>query len=118
MVALSSGEAEYYALLRLAAELLFFGYLLEEMRRGVRLLARTDSSAAKGMAGRSGAGSVKHNETKYFWLQEKVRSKALALEKWKGTENPADLGTKVLSGESIKRLLPQVSRAETSRGVE
>ena len=49
VVALSSGEAEYYSLCRLVAELLFVVYLYREMKREAQGLARTDSSAAKGM---------------------------------------------------------------------
>ena len=58
VVALSSGEAEYSALCRLVAEMPFCFYLYRKCSVRKQLVARTDSSAAKGMAGRSGPGGA------------------------------------------------------------
>ena len=62
ILALSSGEAEFYALGKLCAHLLFVCHVLLEIGTRMRAVARTASSAAKGMAGRSGSGIVKHIE--------------------------------------------------------
>ena len=62
-VALSSGEAEFYASVRTACRTLGCAALARDM--GVQLTARlgTDSSAANGLASRRGAGSVRHMAT-------------------------------------------------------
>ena len=102
-------EAEFYSLGRLAAELLFGVYVGKELGMTLKARARTDSSAARGMAGRTGSGSVRHIHARYLWSQERVREKALAVEKWKGEENPADLGTKVLQGARVRTLSAGIS---------
>ena len=60
----------------------------------------TDSSAAKGIASRTGLGKTRHIAVHLLWLQERLRNKEFTLYKCKGTENPADLMTKHLSRES------------------
>ena len=56
----------------------------------------TDSSAAKGIGSRRGAGRLKHLDTGLLWLQEHVSRKAIEVFKTSGDSNPADLGTKHL----------------------
>ena len=55
-VALSIAEAEFYAMTRGLIEGLFIQNLLKEVRRFIPLRLHSDSSAARGMAGRLGAG--------------------------------------------------------------
>ena len=104
-VALSTGEAEFYATVRTACRSLGVVALARDM--GAQLAARlsTDSSAAKGLASRRGAGGVRHIATPALWLQDAVESKRLDLRKLPGKVNAADLGTKVLSGEDTRRFL-------------
>ena len=68
----------------------------------------TDSSAAKGIASRRGAGSVRHIHGPSLWLQQTVARRQLALFKVAGDCNTADLGTKVLNSDRIKQLLGQL----------
>ena len=56
----------------------------------------TDSSAALGIATRSGLGKLRHLETHMLWVHEKVRVGAIAVRKVRGDVNPADLFTKHL----------------------
>ena len=65
----------------------------------------TDSSAAKGFASRRGVGKMRHMQVRWLWLQEEVRKGSVRVFKVKGVENPADLMTKFLSGEEIRRHL-------------
>ena len=106
---LSSAEAEFYAmieasvrtkgLLSLAKELGFTD-LLHIVHLG------TDSSAAKSFVCRRGLGKMKHLEIRDLWLQKEVREGKVEVYKVDGTENPADLMTKILSlGEISTRLL-------------
>ena len=75
---------------------------------GIHLAVRvwTDSSAALGIASRSGLGKLRHLETHTLWVQEKVRTGAISLKKVWGEVNPADLFTKHLpSREKVHQLL-------------
>ena len=80
LVALSSGEAEFYALGKLVAALLFVKWLASEMGNELKAIARSDSSAARGVSLRTGSGPVKHLEVRFLWIQERVRAKEMAIE--------------------------------------
>ena len=62
-----------------------------------------DASAAIGIIGRTGLGKLRHIDTSYLWLQQESIKRKLRLNKVKGTENPADMNTKGLSGDDISR---------------
>ena len=100
-VALSSGEPEYYGLVKGASQALGMKSLLGDF--GIQVKCRVyiyiDSSAAKGIASRMGLGKTRHIAVHLLWVQEKVRNQEFELVKCKGTENPADLMTKHLSQE-------------------
>ena len=106
--ALSSGEAEHYAALKGASTALGFRSMAAGL--GERLIIKifTDSAAALGIIGRRGLGKVRHMETGYLWLQDLVADKKLVVAKVKGTENPADLGTKHLKAEDIDKHLSRL----------
>jgi len=102
-VALSSGEAELYAMTKGAATAL--GLISLAMDFGIKLdgLVHCDASAALGIVNRQGLGKLRHINVRYLWLQEKVRSKELDVLKVAGVENPADLMTKNLDAETMKK---------------
>jgi len=105
-VTLSSGEAEYYGLVKAAGAGLGHQSLLSDLGINLPVTAWTDSSAAVGIASRSGLGKLRHLETHTLWLQEKVRTKAITVKKVRGEVNPADLFTKhLLSREKIHQLV-------------
>ena len=54
----------------------------------------TDSGAALGIAGRAGAGKVRHLDTSMLWIQQKQMREEVVFDKVKGSDNPADLWTK------------------------
>ena len=66
---------------------------------GVQLQPKVlvDASACKGIATRRGVGKVRHLHTQVLWLQDAVGQRLLRIEKIKGTENCADMGTKHLA---------------------
>ena len=72
---------------------------------GVELRGRisTDASAALGIIQRQGLGKLRHIATQFLWIQEKVRNDELDVVKVAGTENPADLLTKHVPAELIRR---------------
>ena len=65
VIALSSGEAEYYGMVKGRALYMDFG-----INMGIQL--GTDSSAAMGISKRSGLGHVRHIELNKLWLSDKV----------------------------------------------
>ena len=103
-VALSSAEAEFYGMVEavikskglhcLATELGF-----KDLSNVVNL--NTDSSAAKSFVSRQGFGKMKHIEIRDMWLQKEVRDGRVVVQKIPGTQNPADLMTKILSTPEI-----------------
>jgi len=105
-VALSSGEAEYYGVVKAVGTGLGYQSLLKDLGVDLPLRAWTDSTATIGICSRSGLGRLRHIDTQCLWLQGKVRSGAVELRKVKGTENPADLFTKHLtSAQCVEALL-------------
>ena len=103
-LAASSGEAEFYAMLKGAAEGLGFKSLLADLGQEVTVEVITDSSAAKGTASRMGIGKMKHLDVGWLWLQELVRKGKIIPRKVNGKVNPADLLTKPKSAAEAVRL--------------
>ena len=105
VVALSSGEAEYYALTRGVAAGLMSQQVWEVMNFKLPLVARTDSSAGKGIASRVGVGKVKHLSLRELWLQDVVQQGRVVIRKEPTKTNVADLGTKALTGARTTELV-------------
>ena len=105
-VSLSSGEAEYYGLVKGAAAGLGHQAIMSDYGVDIPVRLWTDASAALGISKRSGLGKIRHLATHTLWLQEKVRTKAVEVRKVAGEENPADLLTKHLpSKEKVHNLV-------------
>ena len=105
-VALSSGEAEFYGVVKAGGTGLGFQSLLRDLGHELPLRVWTDSTATVGICGRQGLGKLRHIDTQCLWIQQQVRSGAIELRKILGTENPADLFTKHLpGGERVSHLL-------------
>ncbi len=103
VVALSSGESEYYSLVRCACEAIGLASLLRELGMILTIGLRTDAAVARSIATRvgQGGGRIKHMDTKYLWLQQRVQSKEISVNKVKGLWNGADLMTKGLDRKTI-----------------
>ena len=100
-VSRSSGEAELYALVKAASEGLGMVALLSELGRKVQLRVHCDSSAAIGIANRSGLGKCRHLDVQLLWIQGAIRGGGVHLFKCPGLLNPADLLTKVMGRADI-----------------
>ena len=111
VIALSSGEAEYYAALKGASSALGFQSMLRDLGIDTSITLYTDSSAARGIIHRAGLGKLRHLETGYLWLQSAVKAKKLQVRKVLGTENPADLLTKHLAAADMWRNLEKLHMA-------
>ena len=72
-VTMSSGEVEFYGLVKAAGAGLGHQSLLRDMGLKLPVCVWTDSSAAIEILTRSGLGKLRHLETHALWVQEKVR---------------------------------------------
>ena len=113
-VAMSSGEAEYYAAVRGSAEGLAFQSMCRDVGAGVRVRVHTDSTACRGVCNRRGIGRIRHMDVALLWLQDHVRSGAVLLVKVPGVDNPADLMTKFLGGPDLRRHVETLGFSEES----
>ena len=95
-VALSSGEAEFYGVVRAAAAALGHRSVMTDLGLSVRVRVWTDSSAAVGTCGRQGLGKLRHIECHTLWVQQRIRQGEFELRKVRGEVHPADLFTKHL----------------------
>ena len=104
-VALSVGEAEYYALIKAAAEGLGMVALGHDLGFDFKLRIWVDSNTAKAIVSRLGLGKVRHMEVRYLWAQEAHKAKLFEVKKIAGTRNPADVLTKAMSaGDMVEKL--------------
>ena len=108
-VALSSGEAELTAMVKVTCEGLGVASLMRDWGQQMKILKHADSSAALGVARRRGAGKLRHVRIGMLWLQELRDDKGIDFVKVSGKSNPADLMTKFLGApmmeEHCRRLL-------------
>ena len=103
-IALSSGEAEYYGVVKGSSVGLGLQAMLADMGVKVQLHVHTDATAAKGIASRKGLSSrTRHVAVHFLWVQEHVISGNIVIHKVKGDVNPADLLTKYLGRDLIAR---------------
>ena len=67
-VSLSSGEAEFYGLVKASGIGLGFQALFKDFNYQLPVTAYTDSSAAMGVVGRQGLGKLRHLDTHSLWI--------------------------------------------------
>jgi len=103
VIALSSGEAEYYAIVKGASQGLGVKGLMHDMGESVKITVKTDASAAKGIASRRGLGKIKHIELSQLWVQEKMVRREIDIRKVGTHENLADALTKHVGREIVER---------------
>ena len=105
-VRLSSGEAEYAALVRATAEGLYIRSVMVFFGHELWIALETDSTAAIGTVRRLGPGKrLRHVETELFFLQQLVKQGVVAVRKKDGKNHPPDLLTKHLAWSDLRRLL-------------
>ena len=102
IVALSSGEAEYYGIVKGGSIGIGLRSMLEDFGVKVTIRINIDASAAKGMANRKGLGKVRHIAVNQLWIQDRIARGDLAIHKVNGKENLADILTKHVSVEDIR----------------
>ena len=107
-IALSVGEAEYYALIKAAAEGLGMVALAADLGWEMGLRLHVDSNTAKAIVARLGVGRVRHMEVRYLWAQEAYRCKRFEVRKIAGEANPADILTKPMSAQEMEEKMGAV----------
>ena len=104
-ISLSSGESEWYGLVKGSASGLGLQSMLQDWGISIRLVVLSDSSAARGFSARQGLGRMRHIQTRYLWVQERVRDGHLRVLPIRGKHNPADLFTEPVNGAVRERFL-------------
>ena len=105
VIALSSGEAEFYAIGRGAASAIMICQFLGQCDIEIEAVIRSDSSAGRAIATRIGSGKLRHLHIRDLWIQERVRARDLRLERVSTEDNTSDLGTKHLDRKRMNKLM-------------
>ena len=110
-IALSSAEAEFYALVDAVLRAKWALSVLSELGVPVSAVAEawTDSSAAKSFVSKRGLGKMRHLELRDLWLQREVGNGKVVVQKAAGERNPADAMTKFLSWQELQNKLQRLS---------
>ncbi len=108
VIALSSGEAEYYGVVKGGSVLLGAMSMAKDL--GIELKGRifTDSSAAKGIASRRVLGKTRHIHVNYLWIQERLNSGDFQILKKKTDNNLGDLFIKYLDQSKLNKFVKQL----------
>ena len=103
VIAMSSGEAEYYAAVKGGAEGLAMQSMAKDLGIDLKIRVHTDSSACRGICGRTDIGKVRRMAVPLLWLQGAVREKKIEMARIAEKDNPADVLTKFVSQEDLDR---------------
>ena len=110
-IALSSCEAELYAINMATIEALNVKSTIEELIKNCKtnITIYTDSSSAKSITSRRGVTrKTKHIELRQLFVQDLVANGTLQVTKVGTLSNPADIFTKFVSSDTIQRQLHAV----------
>jgi hypothetical protein len=102
-IAPSSGEAEYYAPAKGACQGIGIKSLMNDLGFTLDIEMKTDSSAAFGIAGRTGLGKTRHIQVNQLWVQQRVREGDIELIRIPGAQNPSDICTKYVDAQTLVR---------------
>ena len=102
VIAGSSGEAEYYGIVKGGSNSLGMRSLMNDLGVTVRIHIKSDASAAIGIASRRGLGKIRHLEVSQVWLQQRVANEELKIDKVKEADNIADALTKHVGVEDME----------------
>ena len=109
VIALSSGEAEFYSLVSAACGGLGEQSALRDWGIWLPIQCWMDSNTGLAIASRHGLGRVKHVDTIFMWVQDAVSSGRIALGKKPALDMLADLLTKALDQARMRMLLERMN---------
>ena len=102
-VALSSGEAELGGICRGASQALGLQSLALDLGIELGLEVLTDATAAIGICRRRGLRKIRHLHVADLWIQDRLRKGDFRLTKVPGSENPADILTKHVPRDVMRK---------------
>ena len=108
-IALSSGEAEFYASVSAISRAIGLKQLLGDWSIPVSISLGMDATAAISMQTREGLGKAKHIHVQYLWAQAALGPWEISLVKVKTTANRADLLTKHLARATVENLVKRLN---------
>ena len=94
--ALSSMEAEYYALLRATCQAIGLSNMMRDIGVELSITVNCDNQSAVDFTKRQGLSKTKHMSTALLWLQDAVEQNVVAIKKVHTDCNLADIMTKNL----------------------
>jgi hypothetical protein len=101
VIALSSGEAELYGIVKGASAGLGFQSIANDLGSSLCVDIYSDSAAAKGMVRRTGLGKVRHIHVQELWVQQALRDGRFGLHHVPGVDNSADILTKYVDKSGL-----------------
>ncbi len=104
---MSSGESEFYGIAKAATMGVVIESLFGHLGLQTEAQANTDSSVARSISSRRGAGRVRHVEVRELWLQEMVRRGELSTITVKGEDNVADGLTKRVDRSTLEKYMKE-----------
>ena len=108
-MALSSGEAELYAIIRAGSFTKYMVSLASDFGMIMDGIVLSDSTAALGICQRSGLGGrTRHVQVQYLWVQDSIQKKELSICKVRGEHNLSDILTKPIGSEIFNRHLSRM----------
>jgi hypothetical protein len=113
VIALSSGEAEFYGIVKGAAMAMGMRAIIADMGINMSIEIKQDASAARSIAMRKGIGKVRHIEVNQLWIQENVANVDIQISKVEGEENLADALTQYVHAEKIKNHMECTGHVKT-----
>ena len=108
VVALSTGEAEMYAINKTAATGMGGQSILKDLGVSLELRVFTDATTGKSLVTRRGLGKDRHIAVNELWLQSHVQNKTVTMVKIKNKFNPSDMMTKYLTKMEMQQIMEHV----------
>ena len=112
-ISLSSGEAELHGIAQGCAQALGVQSLCRDMGWQLPIRVWSDAMAAIGIARRKGLGKIRHLDVTDLWIQDKIRSGQIKLDKIASQENPADVLTKFIDRATMVKALSKLHLVPT-----
>ena len=110
-ISLSSGESECYGIVKCAAIGLGARSMLADFGMSADVVVRTDSSCGLAVGSRRGLGRLRHVQTRYLWVQQRVQEGDLRFKEEPGDTNGSDVLTKPLDEKRMTNLLTMMGYA-------
>ena len=98
------------AIVKICCETIGMAQLMKDWGQDIDGRIFADSSAALGIVKRKGNGKMRHVRVGMLWLQHLSEEGDMMFAKVLGTENPADLMTKVLSTAVITKHMRTINQ--------